>query len=229
MGICTHKTFRHIFIPISVCNKTMQLTLSLGSPGWLLEQGLRYTELLLFYGMFCLVSSRRPFPILSDVIAPFSFLSPTPHFQTTVSWDGDQLVCEQRGEKQNRGWRHWLEGDQLHLVRRRGGVPNQLFLLPLPFSKAQNGSSSPLPAQKNQEVSQLLCASSGRQWPLDKNILPKSSKVQSAEQGSHPLSALFFEIWSRLLGHQGRSGNQSRVRILALVLVNNVWSAAALR
>ncbi|XP_066472029.1 retinol-binding protein 5 [Tiliqua scincoides] len=35
--------------------------------------------------------------------------------QTTVSWDGDQLVCEQRGEKRNRGWRHWLEGDQLHL------------------------------------------------------------------------------------------------------------------
>lgn len=39
-------------------------------------------------------------------------------FQTTVSWEGDQLVCEQLGEKRNRGWRHWLEGDQLHLVRR---------------------------------------------------------------------------------------------------------------
>lgn len=38
--------------------------------------------------------------------------------QTTVSWEGDQLVCEQLGEKRNRGWRHWLEGDQLHLVRR---------------------------------------------------------------------------------------------------------------
>ncbi|CAI5797001.1 retinol-binding protein 5 [Podarcis raffonei] len=35
--------------------------------------------------------------------------------QTTVFWDGDQLVCEQKGEKRNRGWRHWLEGDQLHL------------------------------------------------------------------------------------------------------------------
>uniref|UniRef100_A0A8C4PDP4 Retinol binding protein 5 n=1 Tax=Dromaius novaehollandiae TaxID=8790 RepID=A0A8C4PDP4_DRONO len=35
--------------------------------------------------------------------------------QTTVSWEGDQLVCEQLGEKRNRGWRHWLEGDQLHL------------------------------------------------------------------------------------------------------------------
>lgn len=27
-------------------------------------------------------------------------------------------MCEQLGEKRNRGWRHWLEGDQLHLVRR---------------------------------------------------------------------------------------------------------------
>uniref|UniRef100_A0A8B9QSY8 Retinol binding protein 5 n=1 Tax=Anas platyrhynchos TaxID=8839 RepID=A0A8B9QSY8_ANAPL len=35
--------------------------------------------------------------------------------QTTVSWEGDQLVCEQLGEKRNRGWRHWLEGDRLHL------------------------------------------------------------------------------------------------------------------
>lgn len=43
---------------------------------------------------------------------------PSPCFQTTVSWEGDQLVCEQLGEKRNRGWRHWLEGDQLHLVRR---------------------------------------------------------------------------------------------------------------
>lgn len=43
---------------------------------------------------------------------------PSPSFQTTVSWEGDQLVCEQLGEKRNRGWRHWLEGDQLHLVRR---------------------------------------------------------------------------------------------------------------
>lgn len=35
--------------------------------------------------------------------------------QTTVFWEGDQLVCEQLGEKRNRGWRHWLEGDRLHL------------------------------------------------------------------------------------------------------------------
>lgn len=37
--------------------------------------------------------------------------------QTTVDWDGDKLVCVQRGEKEGRGWTHWLEGDKLHLVR----------------------------------------------------------------------------------------------------------------
>uniref|UniRef100_A0A8C6XWA7 Retinol binding protein 5 n=1 Tax=Naja naja TaxID=35670 RepID=A0A8C6XWA7_NAJNA len=104
--------------------------------------------------------------------------------QTTVYWDGDQLVCEQKGEKQNRGWRHWLEGDQLHLVRRS----KQFSHFHPHFQKHRMGL---LP---HQEVGQLLCAFSGRQWPLDKNILPKSSKVQLAEQGSHPLSVLFFEI-----------------------------------
>lgn len=37
--------------------------------------------------------------------------------QTLVTWDGDKLVCVQKGEKKNRGWKHWIEGDQLHLVR----------------------------------------------------------------------------------------------------------------
>ncbi|XP_026173366.1 retinol-binding protein 5 isoform X1 [Mastacembelus armatus] len=37
--------------------------------------------------------------------------------QTTVDWEGDKLVCVQRGEKEGRGWTHWLEGDKLHLVR----------------------------------------------------------------------------------------------------------------
>ncbi|XP_034159883.2 retinol-binding protein 2 [Pangasianodon hypophthalmus] len=35
--------------------------------------------------------------------------------KTLVSWEGDTLVCTQKGEKANRGWRHWLEGDKLHL------------------------------------------------------------------------------------------------------------------
>lgn len=37
--------------------------------------------------------------------------------QTTVSWDRDSLVCVQKGDKEGRGWTHWLEGDKLHLVR----------------------------------------------------------------------------------------------------------------
>ncbi|XP_042353650.1 retinoid-binding protein 7-like [Plectropomus leopardus] len=35
--------------------------------------------------------------------------------QTVVNWDNDKLVCVQRGEKKNRGWTHWVEGDELHL------------------------------------------------------------------------------------------------------------------
>ncbi|XP_006539150.1 retinoid-binding protein 7 isoform X2 [Mus musculus] len=32
-----------------------------------------------------------------------------------VTWENDKLTCVQRGEKKNRGWSHWIEGDQLHL------------------------------------------------------------------------------------------------------------------
>ncbi|KAL7990840.1 hypothetical protein Chor_014270, partial [Crotalus horridus] len=35
--------------------------------------------------------------------------------KSTVTWDGDKLVCVQKGEKNNRGWKHWIEGDKLHL------------------------------------------------------------------------------------------------------------------
>lgn len=35
--------------------------------------------------------------------------------QSTVNWDSDKLVCVQIGEKKNRGWTHWIEGDQLFL------------------------------------------------------------------------------------------------------------------
>lgn len=35
--------------------------------------------------------------------------------QTVVNWDKDKLVCVQRGEKKNRGWIHWIQGDELHL------------------------------------------------------------------------------------------------------------------
>ncbi|XP_070692293.1 retinol-binding protein 5 [Pempheris klunzingeri] len=47
---------------------------------------------------------------------------------TTVSWEGEKLVCVQRGEKEGRGWTHWLEGDKLHLeMRVEGIVAKQVF------------------------------------------------------------------------------------------------------
>ena len=45
--------------------------------------------------------------------------------QTLVTWNGDTLVAVQKGEKANRGWKQWIEGDLLHLVTERkmeGGV-----------------------------------------------------------------------------------------------------------
>lgn len=39
-----------------------------------------------------------------------------PLLQSLVTWENDKLVCVQIGEKKNRGWTHWLEGDDLHLV-----------------------------------------------------------------------------------------------------------------
>ncbi|XP_066508833.1 retinol-binding protein 2-like isoform X1 [Hoplias malabaricus] len=35
--------------------------------------------------------------------------------KTLVQWNGEKLVCVQKGEKENRGWIHWIEGDLLHL------------------------------------------------------------------------------------------------------------------
>ncbi|KAG8142367.1 putative Nicotinamide-nucleotide adenylyltransferase protein, partial [Naja naja] len=35
--------------------------------------------------------------------------------RSVVIWDNDKLVCTQNGEKKNRGWSHWIEGDELYL------------------------------------------------------------------------------------------------------------------
>nr|XP_061813855.1 retinoid-binding protein 7 [Nerophis lumbriciformis] len=35
--------------------------------------------------------------------------------QSVVNWENDKLVCVQRGEKRNRGWIHWIQGNELHL------------------------------------------------------------------------------------------------------------------
>ncbi|XP_068601404.1 retinol-binding protein 2-like [Brachionichthys hirsutus] len=48
--------------------------------------------------------------------------------QTMVSWDGDKLVSVQKGEKENRGWTHWMEGDLLHLeITALDKVCHQIF------------------------------------------------------------------------------------------------------
>uniref|UniRef100_A0A7N8YQS9 Cellular retinoic acid-binding protein 1 n=1 Tax=Mastacembelus armatus TaxID=205130 RepID=A0A7N8YQS9_9TELE len=35
--------------------------------------------------------------------------------KSLVTWEGNKMVCEQIGEKKNRGWAHWIEDDKLHL------------------------------------------------------------------------------------------------------------------
>uniref|UniRef100_A0A8C7ZLC2 Cellular retinoic acid-binding protein 1 n=1 Tax=Oryzias sinensis TaxID=183150 RepID=A0A8C7ZLC2_9TELE len=41
---------------------------------------------------------------------------------TTINWEGDKLVCVQKGEIEGRGWSHWVVGDELHLELRAGGA-----------------------------------------------------------------------------------------------------------
>lgn len=47
----------------------------------------------------------------------FILLSLSPFLQTTVTWENGKLVCVQRGDVPNRGWKQWLDGDLLHVVR----------------------------------------------------------------------------------------------------------------
>lgn len=48
--------------------------------------------------------------------------------QSVVNWDNDKLVCVQKGEKKNRGWSHWIEGDQLYLeMQCEGQVCKQIY------------------------------------------------------------------------------------------------------
>ncbi|XP_055438345.1 retinoid-binding protein 7 [Bubalus kerabau] len=48
--------------------------------------------------------------------------------KSLVTWDNDRLTCVQKGEKKNRGWTHWIEGDQLHLeLFCEGQVCKQMF------------------------------------------------------------------------------------------------------
>lgn len=47
--------------------------------------------------------------------------------QSVVRWEGNKLVCEQIGEKKDRGWAHWIESDKLHLVRTRRDIFDHSF------------------------------------------------------------------------------------------------------
>lgn len=50
------------------------------------------------------------------------------HVKSLVAWEGNKLVCEQTGEKKNRGWAHWIEDDKLHLeLYCEGEVCKQVF------------------------------------------------------------------------------------------------------
>lgn len=50
------------------------------------------------------------------------------HVKSLVKWEGNKLVCEQIGEKKNRGWTHWVEDEKLHLVLYcEGEVCKQVF------------------------------------------------------------------------------------------------------
>ncbi|XP_027144063.1 retinoid-binding protein 7a [Larimichthys crocea] len=50
------------------------------------------------------------------------------HVKSLVSWEGNKLVCEQTGEKKNRGWAHWIEEDKLHLeLHCEGEICKQIF------------------------------------------------------------------------------------------------------
>lgn len=50
------------------------------------------------------------------------------HVKSLVKWEGNKLVCEQIGEKKNRGWAHWIEDDKLHLeLYCEGEVCKQVF------------------------------------------------------------------------------------------------------
>uniref|UniRef100_H0Z3Z9 Nicotinamide-nucleotide adenylyltransferase n=1 Tax=Taeniopygia guttata TaxID=59729 RepID=H0Z3Z9_TAEGU len=75
-------------------------------------------------GKFGLVCISRVGSDPSQFIQESDLLSKFQHniFLTTVSWDGDKLLCVQNGEKEGRGWTQWIEGDEMHLEIRVCGV-----------------------------------------------------------------------------------------------------------
>ncbi|TNN87672.1 Retinoid-binding protein 7 [Liparis tanakae] len=50
------------------------------------------------------------------------------HVKSLVTWEGIKLVCEQTGEKKDRGWAHWIVEDKLYLdLYCDGEVCKQVF------------------------------------------------------------------------------------------------------
>ncbi|XP_068453599.1 retinoid-binding protein 7a [Clinocottus analis] len=50
------------------------------------------------------------------------------HVKSLVKWEENKLVCEQTGEKKDRGWTHWIEDDKLYLeLYCEGEVCKQVF------------------------------------------------------------------------------------------------------
>lgn len=48
--------------------------------------------------------------------------------KSLVKWEENKLVCQQSGEKKNRGWAHWVEDDKLYLeLYCEGQVCKQVF------------------------------------------------------------------------------------------------------
>ncbi|CAN2391003.1 retinol binding [Pristimantis euphronides] len=48
--------------------------------------------------------------------------------KTTVSWEGNKLICVQKGEVPNRGWKQWLDGNTLYAeLTARDAVCMQTF------------------------------------------------------------------------------------------------------
>uniref|UniRef100_A0A8C5SK31 Retinol binding protein 5 n=1 Tax=Laticauda laticaudata TaxID=8630 RepID=A0A8C5SK31_LATLA len=100
--------------------------------------------------------------------------------QTTVYWDGDQLVCEQKGEKQNRGWRHWLEGDQLHLVRRS----KQFSHFYPHFQKHRMGLLPHSQLKKTKKSANFCVLSQGGNGLLTKTSFPRVQKFSWLSKGA---------------------------------------------
>lgn len=68
-------------------------------------------------------SSKRSFPDASCFFHSLSLSLSCDVLQTTITWEGDRLVCVQKGEIEGRGWTHWVEADELHLVRKHQSLP----------------------------------------------------------------------------------------------------------